>query len=267
MFVQIIVFIILLVIGFFVFKTDPFKADTKKISLAAIFVVLAVVLKRFSLMIPLFGFPSLQIGFETLPLVIGGMLLGPGYAFLIGLAVDVIGLVIAPNGFPFLGFTLNSVLRPLIPAIWMKHQRHFSEKQIVYGLYAGMLVLSIGASIYVCTLNSITVSKEIIMITSSIKIGTVLLCVGVSLLMILICQYLRKKLDAASQTDLLNWMVIVVVLEVFINFLLTPFWLQTMYGIPWIASLLIRILKACLMVPLSIFIGYSCYEMIKRIVK
>ena len=101
MFVQIIVFIILLIIGFFVFKTDPFKADTKKISLAAIFVVLAVVLKRFSLMIPLFGFPSLQIGFETLPLVIGGMLLGPSYAFLIGLAVDVIGLVIAPNGFRF----------------------------------------------------------------------------------------------------------------------------------------------------------------------
>lgn len=267
MFVQIIVFIILFMIGFLVFKTDPFKADTKKISLAAIFVVLAVVLKRFSLMIPLFGFPSLQIGFETIPLIIGGMLLSPSYAFLIGLAVDVIGLVIAPNGFPFLGFTLNSILRPLIPALWMKHHRYFSEKQIIYGLYTGMLILSLGASFYVSTLNSLTVSNETVMITSSIKIGTVLLCLGVSFIMIIICQYLRKKLDAPSQFDLLNWMVIIVILEVFINFLLTPFWLQTMYGIPWIASLLIRILKACIMVPLSIFIGYSCYEMVKRITK
>ncbi len=267
MFVQIIVGIVILLIGLFVFKTDPFKANTKKLSLAAIFVVLAVILKRFSLMIPLFGFPSLQVGVESLPLIIGGMLLGPSYAFSIGLVVDVIGLIVAPNGFPFLGFTLNSILRPLIPALWVKYQKYFSEKQMVYGLYIGMLVLSIGASIYVTSLDTITVSNELVHITSTIKVGTVLLCVGLSVLMIFVCQFLRKKLDATSQTDLLNWMIVVVVIEVFINFMLTPLWLQTMYGIPWLASLLVRILKACIMIPVIITLGYSCFKMIKRVIR
>ena len=267
MLVQIIVLIVLFVIGFLVFKKYPLKADVKKLILAAIFVVLALILKRFSLMIPLFGFPSLQVGFESLPLIIGGMLLSPSYAFIMGLSVDVIGLIIAPNGFPFLGFTLNSILRPLIPSLWMQHQQRINEKVIIKGLYVGMLSISIMASLYISTLGEITVSKEIIEITNTIKIGTSLLCIGVSVIMIFICEFLQKKLNVHSKRDLINWMVIAVLIEVGINICLTPIWLQTMYGIPWIASLLVRILKACVMIPAVIFIGFSCFKMIKPIIK
>lgn len=264
MFVQIIVSIVLLLIGFIVFKKFPFKASVKDLTLAAIFVVLAVILKRFSMMVPLFGFPSLQIGFETLPLIIGGMLLSPSYAFLIGLAVDVIGLVIAPNGFPFLGFTLNSVLRPLVPSLWMQYQHHFDEKKLSIGLYIGMIALALGGTLYVFSLDHISISNEIFEITQTIKIGTAILCLGVSVIMIVICQWLKSRLKGASGNDFLNWMIVVIALEVLINFGLTPIWLQTMYGIPWLASLLVRILKACVMIPLNIVIGYSCFEMIKK---
>lgn len=264
MFIQIIILIVLLVIGIFVFKNYPFKANVKDLTLSAIFIVLAAVLKRFSIMVPLFGFPSLQIGFETLPLIMSGMLLSPSYAFLIGLSLDLIGLIVAPTSFPFLGFTLNSILRPLIPSLWMSYQHKFNEKKVILFLYIGLILLAVGSSLYVFSLETITVSKEVITITNSIKMSTMILCLSVSVIMIILCQLLRKKLNARSSSDLINWTVMIVVLEISINFCLTPLWLQVMYGIPWLASLLVRILKACVMVPLNIVIGYSCYEMIKK---
>ena len=115
MYVQIIVLIIILVLGGFIFKTYPFKADVKKMSLAAILILLNVLLNRFSMMVPLFGFPSLKISFEIIPLIIAGMLLNPSYAFIVGLSVDLIGLIVVPTQFPFLGFTLNNILRTLTP--------------------------------------------------------------------------------------------------------------------------------------------------------
>ncbi|MFR2768908.1 MAG: folate family ECF transporter S component [Thomasclavelia sp.] len=111
--IQIICGVLLVLIGIFVFWKYPIKSDTKSLTLAALLVILAVVLKRFSIMIPLFGFESLKISVEVIPMLLAGVLLAPGYCFIIGLAVDWVGLIIAPTSFPFLGFTLSAVLQTL----------------------------------------------------------------------------------------------------------------------------------------------------------
>ena len=68
-------------------------------------------------MIPLFGFESLKISIEVIPMLLAGIMLAPGYCYIIGLAVDLVGLIVTPTGFPFLGFTLSAVLQCLIPSI------------------------------------------------------------------------------------------------------------------------------------------------------
>ena len=48
-------------------------------------------------------------------------------------------------------------------------------------------------------------------------------------------------------------------------FLLTPYWLQVMYGIPFTLSLFIRVIKECIMIPVNIILGYTILRVIKRL--
>ena len=75
--IQIICGFILVLIGILVFWKFPIKSDTKSLTLAALFIVLAAVLKRLSIMIPLFGFESLKVSIEVIPMLLAGILLAP----------------------------------------------------------------------------------------------------------------------------------------------------------------------------------------------
>ena len=266
MYVQIIVLIIILVLGGFIFKTYPFKADVKKMSLAAILILLNVLLNRFSMMVPLFGFPSLKISFEIIPLIIAGMLLSPSYAFIVGLSVDLIGLIVVPTQFPFLGFTLNNILRPLIPSLWVYYQRNIHSKTINRLLEGGLIIPTSIASIYIFNLKQVVISKEELILSQSLKYSMIALLIVASIILIFISRLMQSKLSGQKRNDLTHWILLVSVLEIGINLCLTPIWLQTMYNIPFMASLLVRILKACLMIPINSMMGYSCYELIKKVV-
>lgn len=50
-----------------------------------------------------------------------------------------------------------------------------------------------------------------------------------------------------------------------ITFMLTPYWLQVMYGIPFTLSLFIRVIKECIMIPVDIILGYSVLRVLKRL--
>ena len=109
--IQIILGVIIVSIGIFVFYKYPMKSDVRQVTLGALFVILAV-------MVPFLGFPSLKITLEVLPLIVAGLTLQPGYCFIVSIATDFLGLVLAnAGGFPFLGFTLNAVLQTEIPCL------------------------------------------------------------------------------------------------------------------------------------------------------
>ena len=59
----------------------------------------------------------------------------------------------------------------------------------------------------------------------------------------------------------------VVAIELTVTMFLTPYWLQTMYGIPFFASQFVRILKSCVMIPLGIIIVYTMNRMIQKVIK
>ena len=61
LFSQILCLFMILALGLFVFKKYPIKLQLREMILASLFVVLALVVSYFSVMIPLFGFPSLKL--------------------------------------------------------------------------------------------------------------------------------------------------------------------------------------------------------------
>ena len=56
-------------------------------------------------------------------------------------------------------------------------------------------------------------------------------------------------------------------IELTVTMFLTPYWLQTMYGIPFFASQFVRILKSCVMIPVGIIIVYTMNRMIQKVIR
>lgn len=263
--IQIICGIILVLIGVLVFWKFPIKSDTKSLTLAALFIVLAAILKRLSIMVPLFGFESLKISIEVIPMLLAGIMLAPGYCYIIGLAVDLLGLIVTPTGFPFLGFTVSAVLQCLIPSIVVATVKENYARYLEKIIQVILVVLGLGACLYVFSLDHVTISKNVVDVTFNYKIIISIICIVMISVLFMVMYFYKKKLDE-SQYHLFNlWLISVVLVEMLVTFILTPYWLQVMYGIPFTLSLFIRVIKACIMIPVDIILGYSVLRVLKRL--
>lgn len=263
--VQIITGCIIVLLGIYIFIKYPIKRDTKSIVLAALFVVITAILKRLSIMIPLFGFPALKIGFEMIPMMISGMVLSPSYGFLIGISVDLVGLMVMPTEFPFLGFTLNSILMSCMPSILLEKTRKMRQKTLEYVLM--MLITSIVgfASVYILMVDTITISQNVITVTSIYKFLIIGFCIMIYILLWIGIRYKKKKVHQNDLQMLYIWMIAVILIELSITFILTPYWLQVMYEIPFMLSLFVRVIKECVMIPFDIIVGYQLLRVLKKI--
>ena len=206
-------------------------------------------------MIPLFGFESLKISVEVIPMLLAGVLLAPGYCFIIGLAIDWVGLIIAPTSFPFLGFTLSAVLQTLIPSIIVRNIKDDYSKYLEKVIKVVLVLLAIGACVYVFSLEQVTISKQVVDITFNIKVFISVLCVIMVSVLFMVMYYYKRKLNNDDYHLFNKWLI----------FCLTPYWLQVMYGIPFTLSLFIRVIKECIMIPVNIILGYTILRVIKRL--
>ncbi len=264
--VQILCMVLLVCLGFYCFHFYPMeRRNTKKLVFSALIVVITLVIKRLTIMVPIFGAESLKIGFEYIPLMVAGFMLSPSYAFVIGVLVDVMGLVITPTGFPFFGFTLNEALIGVIPAVIHHHSLNIDEKRfskIVIGLIA---LLGISGSLFIGLQTKITISSAVHVITFQEKAILISLCLLASLAFIIALLISTKKVTEENRKNLMEWILMVIAVEVLITFLLTPIWLNVMYGIPYIASLCVRIIKECFIIPIEVVIGYSLIKVTKSL--
>lgn len=263
---QIILGTMIIALGFYVFKFYPFeKGKTMKLVIAAIFIILTAICKRLAIMVPLFGAESFKIGFEYIPLMIAGYLLSPSYAFLVGLCSDIVGLILVPTGFPFLGFTLGTILVCVIPSLVKEHAKMVSERMVQRAVIGLILVLGIGASIYIYTLDQISVSSSVYTLSSIDKITLISLCLSLMLIFIVLIQFLKKKFHQDEAKEFSTWILCVTLVEIIVTLCLTPLWLDIMYKIPFVVSLCIRVIKECAILPIEIFIGYTLIKLIKKI--
>lgn len=263
---QIIAVVAIIIIGFFVFKMDTLHVTGEKLAIIAMFIALSVALQFFSLMIPLFGFPSMRIGFSQLPLMVIGVLFGPAWAFISGIVQDFLGLIVTPTGFPFFGFTLNKIIIGLIPALLFSKKIKWSPK-VAYMVSQGLLLsFLVGALAYLWMTPSIVSEGNVIEITTTIKLvfsaGSVLM---IGAMMFFLSLLTKKYKKYENDFPISVWAMSVVLVEVVVQLILTPLWLAIMYNIPVLISFLLRVVKATIMVPFTIVIGFGILILMSRL--
>ncbi len=264
---QAVCLVIIVALFIYVFRKYPLKGDVRSLVYASMFVVTSVALNALSLTIPFFGVPSVKIGFTYIPLLMCGFFISPSWALLVGLTMDIIGLMITPSQYPFLGFTLNHVLAACLPALFVQTSAILEVAKVQKIVKTVLVTLACCAITYLIPLNEVSVNGTELEFTIMMKLGIILYIIMVCIMMLIMLTRVETRFGSVNSDVLAKWMLVSILAELLINMTLTPMWLDIMYGIPFIFSLFIRSLKACVMVGLNIVIGFSCMNILKRIIK
>lgn len=266
--IQIILGVVIVLIGIFVFYRYPIKNDIRQVTLGALFIILAIILKRLAILVPFLGLPSLKITLEVLPLILAGLTMQPGYCYIVAIAVDALGLALAfSGGFPFLGFTLNAILQTLIPCMLKIYLHGTRERILKHAVKIIIAVIAFCACIYIWSLNTVLISSQQYEVSLSIKMSIFAIIIVMMTVLFVFMNFFEKRLKVNEAHNFYLCVLSVVSIELIVTFFLTPYWLEIMYGIPFFASQFVRVLKACVMIPFSIFIVYTMYNITQRVLK
>lgn len=127
------------------------KINTQTMVQAGFLVAMSIVLTRFLVFMPT---NTLRIGFGDLPIMLSGFLFGPIVGGITGVAADLIGIAINPQGPPHFGFVLSAMLWGAIPGIFMilfrkrKNGDPYSKINIIIPVTISMLIISLGLNTY-----------------------------------------------------------------------------------------------------------------------
>ena len=264
---QVVAGILIILLGIFIYRHFPLRADGKTMILGALFIILSLIVSMFTVRIPLFGIDSLRIGFTQVMLVVGGSLIAPGWAFIMGIVYDLLGLLVNPTSFPFLGFTLGNILVCVIPSLWYHSSKtkKLTDHNMMMAVDISLVILCILSILFIVVNDEVNINSSAVPFELWMKFTAGFICIAVSSILILVLHFIKNKMPQANLHELTNWMMVVLLIEVCIQFGCTPIWLQVMYGIPWAASLFVRIVKACVMIPLNVLLGYNILKVVRRI--
>lgn len=248
---QVLSVVAIVAIGFISVKIDKPKIEIKTLMMVSLLVAVSLVLALLSWMIPLFGFPSLKIGFSQIPLMFIGFVFGPFWGFLGGLVADILELLTGTISFPFLGFTLNKVLVGFIPGLVVKLIKTDNRYTRMWPTIA-ITLISFLAMFYVFSTNQIKVEENMITVTLEIKF---ILSALIILLMSGLLVSLNIILKQQKSHYAFLWILALILVEMIVQLMLTPLWLDVMYGIPFIVSVSVRLIKAVVMIVINTMIG------------
>lgn len=251
LFSQIASVLAILMVGFISFKFAKPKLEIKTLVMVSLLVSISVLLALLSWMIPLFGFPSLKIGFSQIPLMIIGFAFGPFWGFVGGLLADGLELMTGTIAFPFFGFTLNKVLVGFIPGLVVRLVKTDDRYTRMLPTIAVVLI-SMLAMFYVFSTNQIKVEDSFITVALEIKfILSALIIIMMSALLISLNMILKHHKNSYA----FQWILALILVEMIVHLMLTPLWLDVMFGIPFIVSVSVRLIRAVVMIVVNTMIG------------
>lgn len=226
----------------------------------ALLVAISIVLGRFMIYIPLFGFPALRFSMTHIPIFVAGALFGPLYGAAAGFLSDIINFLLGAGGeAPYhVGFTINAVLVGLISGAFflrMKN-RKIQQSYFVINSIFSVLVL-IGAALYI---NFIGV-KELDTVQVIFGLETPYFVTAFMIILVIalssINYVIQKKFADKDSIYAIDKIIFVnIVIYAIVQLVLTPIWLKDMYGIPITASVTARIFKCLIDVPLQVGLIY-----------
>ncbi len=242
------------------------------LSSTALLVAISIVLGRLAtLYIPLFGFPAVRFSVTNIPIFIAGALFGGVYGAIAGFLSDIINFILTggANGGYHFGFTLNAILIGLIPGIFFAKFRK-SKKPMSYFMVNSVfsILAMVGAIIYI---NFIGIKElenmeqiwglESPLFLSMIMIVLVVLLNGVNYV-------LQKKFSDKDHIYAIDKIIFVSIISfIIVQLVLTPIWVKDLYNIPIITSIMVRLFKCMIDIPLQVAAIYTILKAIPYKIK
>ena len=124
-----------------------------------------------------------------------------------------------------------------------------------------------GDTVHVFKINEVNISGSMYQVTLPIKFTIFVIIAAMLVILFIFIRYYKNKLRQEDLSLFHLSILSVVAIELTVTMFLTPYWLQSMYGIPFFASQFVRILKSCVMIPLGIIIVYTMNRMIQKVIK
>lgn len=221
---------------------------TRKITLAAMLTAVAIVLTRFvSIIIPLGGYPSLSIDLGSVPILLSGIVLGPIFGGIVGFTSDMIGFFTNNRGGIFhAGFTINSILTGVIPGLIFMFLKNKNLKLAKIIIISSLYIL--GTYYFLVIRSSDSTAIKLI--------SNILLFMVTSSIIAFDYKIKNKQLKLVIFT--------VLIVEVFVYIALTPLWLYQLYELPYFVSVLSRVFRAILLVPIKTTLIYQSLKILKN---
>jgi ECF transporter S component (folate family) len=198
------------------------------------------------------GYPTLSIELGGIPIVIGGIALGPLYGGIIGFASDIVGYLINNRGGAYyFGFTLNNILTGIIPGlIYIVLKKKDCNKIVSVINYVFLTMLFVFAEVYFFTYTFEN-------LTNTLKYTFIVLILIVYLILIISLFLLNKKFKDNSKSLPISYIfLMIMIVEVFVYIALTPIWVNQLYGLPLGLSALSRVFRAMFMLPIKTILVY-----------
>ncbi len=120
--------------------------SARKISFISLLIAMSIVLTRLaSVRIAIGGVEGIRIGFGKLPIILGGLMLGPFYGGIVGALSDMVGFIIQPIGPYMPHFTVVSALTGILPPylfrIFGENNDHIIKIAVAIGATMGITEL------------------------------------------------------------------------------------------------------------------------------
>lgn len=252
--------IIIIVLGSWVTLRKRPKLEVDDLAFCTLLVVIVIILNRISVMLPLFGYNSFKVSFEQLPLVFVGIFFGPFWGFWVAIVSDTLSFILNPQGAYFLGFLLSRIVITLIASFWFSKRIKFKDKTLYILTQILVSMIFVATLYFVLTTQKIQIQSQPYLITMPLKIGLIVTSFCLTAFLLTMIHLLRGYKFKATSYFMTRYIMTIVMIEIIVQMLMTPLWLQTMYHIPFYLNLFVRIVSSSVMVPLKIFIGLSLYR-------
>ena len=240
------------------------KNHTQKLIFTGLLITIGIILAQFiSIALP----PStaiIKIGIGQLPLMLISLLFGPVIGLFSGIIQNNVGYFVwgYQTGPYHLGFVLNSMIFGALPALLLR--RKFSNDKMYKFINVGFAILFLSLlTVLLFNIEFITENTYITDRFQNLSNGLIYTLIITSILAsiaMLVFYILKKQQDNHHQI-----IFIVSVLLFITTIILTPIWVQQLYGHPYLLQLPLRIIKFPLEAIVYSILLIRLYEVVSKL--
>ncbi len=239
------------------------KTQVIQLTTATMLTAVGVILGNFSIILPVFSIPALRLDIVAIPIILSGLILGKWYGMGVGIIIDLINFLLYGQGAYHIGFTINNALIGLFSGmipLFFQHKNFLFVKKTLLITSMTLVLVTIGV---LYSLDRLSLGGETVSLTLEVRIAIIALIIVMSLLTIGF-MYLTLRDYKYELKDMYTVSIMIILIEFFVIILLTPIWIQDLFGQPYIIGFLARIIRGALMIPFKIIIVLAIINVIKK---